>query len=242
MKDLHTHILCNVDEGPASLEESLKILKEAYLSGVTDIVLTPTYSSRCGYVADNKTKNGLLKELRQWLECSNISINLYLGNVVDLEDSLLSLEKEILTINNSRYLLVNLNTEETEKHIISQIKKIRNKNIVPLIVCPDKWGNYYKKYDFLVELRDLGCLFQGSVKDLYIKYGYKNKEMIKVMLQRGMIDFIASDVHNSKDRIYQRNYEKKLLRIVKSKERVNWLLNDNFDRVINDLEVIRQEK
>lgn len=242
MKDLHTHILPNVDEGPATLEESLMILKDAYLNGVTDIVLTPSYSSYNKYVVNNKDKNALLKELKQWLECSNISINLYLGNVVDLSDSMVSLEEEILTINNSRYLLVRLDTKEMAENIIGQIEKIRKKNIVPVIVCPDEWGIYYKNYDFLFKLRTLGCLFQGSIKGLYIKYGYKNKKMLKFMLQRGMIDFMASDVCNRKDRVYQRNYIKKLLRIVRSKERVNELLNDNFEKVINDLDFISQEK
>lgn len=242
MKDLHTHILHNIDNGSSSLEESLEMIKNAYLHGVTDIVLTPLYSTSSGYIADNKTKNNLLKELKTWLEWSNISINLYLGNVVDLDDSLLSLNKEISTINNSRYLLVDLNINDDEESIIDKIKKIKSKNIVPIIVCPNKWGNYYKREDFLLRLKEMGCLFQGNIKGLYIRYGYKNNIMLKLMLKRDIIDFMASDIHNSKEKIYQKDYKRKLFKITKSWEKINKLLNDNFDKVINNLEIISQEK
>ena len=43
MIDIHNHILPNIDDGSKSFEESINILKQAYESGVTDIIVTPHY-------------------------------------------------------------------------------------------------------------------------------------------------------------------------------------------------------
>ena len=64
MKDLHTHILYDIDDGSNSLEESLEILKQASLNGVTDIVLTPHYVKGSKYSADNAQKKKLFNELK----------------------------------------------------------------------------------------------------------------------------------------------------------------------------------
>src|SRR5689334_22914850 len=45
MIDIHSHILWGVDDGAATLDESLKMLGIAAASGTTDIVATPHASS-----------------------------------------------------------------------------------------------------------------------------------------------------------------------------------------------------
>lgn len=238
MKDLHTHILHKVDDGPSLLEESLEILNKAYLNGVTDIVLTPHYINNSKYMVNNKEKKELVEELKTWLEVSNININLYLGNEVYIDDKVPSFIKEVSTINNSRYLLIELSLQEKTNNILSYIAKLKKKQITPIIAHPERYLAYYKDYDFFKELLKLGCLFQGNIGSLYGKYGIKSKIMIKYMLKNNMIHLMASDIHNKQDNIYQKNYYKKLLKIVKSKEIVADLLENNFDKVINNEEII----
>ena len=43
MVDLHSHIINEIDDGSRSLQESINIINNAYINGVTDIVLTPHY-------------------------------------------------------------------------------------------------------------------------------------------------------------------------------------------------------
>ena len=41
MVDIHAHILYGVDDGPATIEESINILYQAVKEGITDIIVTP---------------------------------------------------------------------------------------------------------------------------------------------------------------------------------------------------------
>ena len=49
MVDLHSHILPGIDDGASSLNESIEIIKNASLCGVTDIVATPHFISGSDY-------------------------------------------------------------------------------------------------------------------------------------------------------------------------------------------------
>ena len=56
MVDLHSHIINEIDDGSRSLQESINIINNAYINGVTDIVLTPHYIEGSSYNANNKLK------------------------------------------------------------------------------------------------------------------------------------------------------------------------------------------
>ena len=82
MIDIHNHILPNIDDGSKSFEESINILKQAYESGVTDIIVTPHFILGSSYSSKVKDNETILKELKNKLKLENININLYLGNEI----------------------------------------------------------------------------------------------------------------------------------------------------------------
>ena len=61
MKDLHTHLCFNIDDGSKSIEESIFLIKKMSEEGITDIFLTPHYMKDTLYNADNKIKQKLEK-------------------------------------------------------------------------------------------------------------------------------------------------------------------------------------
>lgn len=240
MKDIHTHILYGIDDGAKTLEESLQILKYASLNGITDIVLTPHYIKDSKYNANNYQKKELLKELQQEIKKRNININLYLGNEVYIGESIISLYKEISTINNSRYILIEfpLNT----KYILIEktINDLISNKFIPIIAHPERYTLYYKNYDFYNNLVKKGCLLQGNIGSLYGLYGRKPKNMLKELLKRNLIHIIASDIHHNY-KIYTKNIRKELLKITKDNQIVEKLLEINPDKIINDKKINVEE-
>ena len=49
MKDIHSHILFDIDDGAYNIEESIEIIKQAINNKYTDIVLTPHYRKKQNY-------------------------------------------------------------------------------------------------------------------------------------------------------------------------------------------------
>ena len=207
MKDLHCHILMNIDDGSKNIEESLELLKQAAKEGISDILLTPHYIKNSNYNANNKLKLELLNILKEHAKLNNININLYLGNEVYIDDDIISLlvNKEISTLNNSRYILLELPFMNEILNLKDIIFKIINNGYIPIIAHPERY--HFVKNDPLVlkEYLDMGVLFQGNYKSLFGLYGSKAKKTLKILLKNNMIHFLASDIHRASDNYNLKN-------------------------------------
>ncbi len=243
MKDLHTHILYGIDDGSKSIEESIEILKKANARGVTDIVLTPHYIKDSIYQTNNKEKAKLLKELQKNLKKENININLYLGNEVYIDEEIRPLlKKDIATINNSKYILIELPLNRKCLILDEVLYQLSKEDLIPIIAHPERYLSYYKDYDFFDNLIQKGCLFQANIASIYGFYGRKSKKMLKVMLKRNMIHFFGSDIHHKHSNIYEKDIEKDLFKIVKDKRKVEDLLINNTDKVLKNKTINRSEE
>lgn len=234
MKDIHSHILYGIDDGAKSLEESVEILRMANRCGVTDIILTPHYIRNSIYSANLTLKKKILNEIKRELKKENIDINLYLGNEVYIDSGIFSKLRSISCLNNSRYILIELPLNNKCLVLEEVLYKLKERNLIPIIAHPERYTAYYKDYSFFDNLIKDGCLLQGNIGSLYGDYGNISKRMIKGLLKRGMIHFMASDIHHSSSNIYQKDIEKRLFKIVKSREIVDNLLVNNASKVIND--------
>ena len=239
MKDLHSHILMNIDDGSKDLKSSLAILKKAQEENVTDIILTPHYIKNSNYAANNRKKLELLEILKEEARKNEININLYLGNEVYIDNGILSLieQGEIATLNQSRYILIELpfmNKLQNLKEIIFEL--IRH-NYIPIIAHPERYQYVQDNPLELQEYLYMGVLFQGNCKSLLGSYGKTAKKTLKILLKNNMIHFLASDIHKKEDNYNLEKVNKKLLKIVKDKQTVLNLLDRNFDKVIHDEEI-----
>jgi len=240
MKDIHTHILYGIDDGAKSLDESLKILEKAFQNGVRDIVLTPHYIKDSRFSTDNKEKKELLAKIQNELNKREIFINLYLGNEVYIDLDIVNLldKNEIHTINGSKYILMELPLNNEFLLLDEVLYVLKKANLIPIIAHPERYLAYYENYEFFCDLIKKGCLFQANIGSLYGFYGKKSKKMLKGLLKRDMIHFFGSDIHSENSDIYAKNIEKDLLKIIKNKEKVKKLLDENVDKVLKN-QVVR---
>ena len=83
MIDMHSHILPQIDDGPVNIDESIKMLKEAYKAGFTDIVSTSHYIVN-EYCTTKEERKKLIQILEERLKLENIKINIYNGAVTSI--------------------------------------------------------------------------------------------------------------------------------------------------------------
>lgn len=238
MKDLHSHLLPGIDDGSSSLEESIQILKKAQNQGVTDLILTPHYIEGSKYNCNNKNKKELFKQLVDEANAQNININLYLGNEVYLSDNFIDLirNKEIMTLNNSKYLLLEFpmgNMFQNTKDILYELIVM---GCVPVLAHPERYRIFQRHPDHIEEYLRMGVLLQGNYKSLFGKYGSEAKKTLKYFLKNGWITFLGSDTHHDGD-FEIKKLKRKLYSIVGDEEIVNDLLENNFDKVVNNLDL-----
>lgn len=140
MVDIHSHLIPNVDDGSKSVEETFMLIKEADRAGITDIILTPHYIVN-SYEQNANTLILLKDKLQQILDKDKINVKLHIGMEVYITDNLIDLLKQnkLLTLANSKYLLMELplNTHVQYEDII--IFKLIENNIIPIIAHPERY-------------------------------------------------------------------------------------------------------
>ena len=242
MKDLHSHLLYGIDDGSKTLAESIKLLKEMELAGVTDLILTPHYVENSKYSCNNLQKIEIFKELKEKAQEEKISINLYLGNEVFFTTEFLKYlkENEIRTLNNSKYLLFEFPVANVYRNSLEILQELTKNGCVPILAHPERYPFFQKQPEAIYEFLKAGVHLQGNFTSLFGKYGKTAEKTLKFFLQKHWISFLGSDTHHEV-KYNSKKLEKKLLRITKDKDYVEDLLFNNFDRVIKDedMQIVR---
>ena len=233
MKDIHSHLLFGIDDGCKDINESISLLKEAEKQGVTELMITPHYIEESKYNCNNEEKQELYYQEVEKEKEENINIKLYLGNEVFINDNFLKLlkKKEIKTLNNSKYVLLEFpfgNMLYNTKDIIYELVVA---GYVPILAHPERYRIFQRHPDHIEEYLRMGVLLQGNYKSLFGKYGREAKKTLIYLLKKHQITFLGSDCHHEKD-FKIKKLKKKLKSIVKSDNMIEDLLENNFNKVV----------
>ena len=236
MKDIHCHILNGIDDGSKTIEESIKILREACNNGITDIVLTPHYIKNSSYSCNNKEKNKLLNILKEEASNNNIDINLYLGNEIMIDKDIIELIKkgEASTINDTKYVLIEFPMHSLNNNIEDILFLMIRNGYVPIIAHPERYSYVQKNIELVDNYIELGAVLQGNYQSLFGMYGKDAKKTLIKLLKDNKISLLASDIHHDSMDYRIEKTKKKLKRVIKSEEIINDLLINNFDKIINN--------
>ena len=238
MKDIHSHLLYGIDGGSKSIEESITLLKEMKSRGVDELVLTPHYIEGSKYNCNNEDKRKLFNEFQKKVEEEQIDVKLYLGNEVYITPHFIELleNKEIRTINNSKYLLFEFPLRQMYNNTSDMITSLTTKGCIPILAHPERYPIFQHHPDKLEDYLMKGVFMQGNLTSLFGVYGRDSKKTLKYFLKKKWITFLGSDTHH-KVEFDSVKLEKKLLKITKDPEYVKDLMGNNFDKVINDQDI-----
>lgn len=109
MVDIHSHILPKIDDGSKNLSMTYEMLRKCSKEGVKKIVATPHYYD-CSSTYFRKVK-AMVRMLNKLSYKQNLDIKIFHGQEIYLTDNIIKEyeKKKIATINDSRYMLIELN-------------------------------------------------------------------------------------------------------------------------------------
>lgn len=196
MIDIHSHIIPNVDDGARSVEETFNILKEAQEAGFTDVILTSHFL--LNYYETNAQELIFWKEkLQEVLKKQGTKINLHSGMEIYITNQMEELleNKKILTLANSRYMLIELPLATNVKYFDYVVYYLEAKEIKPIIAHPERYKCVQKDPDIVEEYIEKGCLIQCNYGSIVNLYGREAEKTIKTLLKKNQVHFLGSDVH-----------------------------------------------
>lgn len=198
MIDIHSHILPNVDDGSRSFRETLNMLQEAKEAGFTTVVSTSHYFLK-HYEENEEDRKEILTEIKSKVT----DIDICIGSEIFVTNSMpkLLLEHKASSINNTRYVLFELPFEHRTSNLKDIIYNLLGHEYIPIIAHPERYKFVQKDPNLLIDLIDLGVLFQCNFGSILGFYGKEPKRIVKKLLQNNFVHFLASDAHRQ-DNIY----------------------------------------
>lgn len=198
MIDIHSHILCGVDDGSQSIEESVKMLRAAKDIGFDKIIATP-HVMRSGYEKDRLADAFASVSA----EAKKIGIEIYQGyeyNCYALNDDGIEGALRYCTEGTNTILLEFKSTVGFPANWESIVMNLQREGANIIIAHPERYRQVQTNIEKIVRSVEMGCRLQLDGLSL-IEPGFMNKtrKCAKKLLESGLISYIASDAHCEED-------------------------------------------
>ncbi len=201
MIDLHTHLLPGIDDGPKSMEEAIQMIKEGREIGITAICTTPHLSTSFKRTKTEKVMETFLK-LQERMAQEKIDIQLYLGSEIDLREDLSSMKDlPFFFLNQTqKYLFMELPLGEFPSFTERILFSLLIEGLSPILAHPERSLNKEIDFERLEKLKDSGILIQLNAGSLLGSFGKKVQRSALKLLEKDLVDLLASDAHDVNNR------------------------------------------
>ncbi|MEL6924420.1 MAG: CpsB/CapC family capsule biosynthesis tyrosine phosphatase [Bacteroidota bacterium] len=193
-RDIHAHLLPGVDDGPATMEESLQLIAGMAELGVRQLMATPHIYHQ--YYPNKKSEliDGFA-DLSEAIIDAGIDVDINLSAEYFLDEHFAKLLKkgELLPIANE-YLLVELPFVAAPPELYNLLFDIQTRGYKPILAHPERYM-YLTASDY-EQLLLAGCQFQLNLLSISGYYGRDIEKRALTLLDRGQFHAIGSDVHN----------------------------------------------
>jgi len=209
MIDIHSHIIPCVDDGSKDMDMSLEIARIYIANGINKVIATPHHIDGTKNSSSEDLSIGL-EALKKELCIAEIPLEIYPGNEVYLSPDVINnlLGNKVLTLNNSRYILMELPMNDIPLYFEELIYELLIKGYIPIIAHPERNAKIIKDPNSLYKFINMGALAQMNLPSLEGFYGSRSKNVAEILLGHNMIHFVGTDTHSNRHR--SPNVEKSL--------------------------------
>jgi len=191
-------VLYGLDDGAHTLEESVDMVRMAAASGTTDLVATP--HANLVYRFEPELIRERLAEVHA---ASEGLLRLYTGcdfhlSYDNIQDAVSNPRK--YTINQGPYLLVEFSDLLIFKNTQEIFERLIGEGMIPIVTHPERNGLLRQREDELAAWVEGGALLQVTAQSLMGQFGGRAREFSRLLLDRGLVHFVASDGHDCEHR------------------------------------------
>lgn len=196
MIDLHAHVLPGLDDGPATLAESLEILAAAAAEGVTRLAATPHVSAR--YPTSAGAMEATLAGLRRGVQTAGIPVEVLPGAEI-AHERLAHLDDDELarcTLGGSpTYVLVEFPYDGWPPDLVFQLQSLGARGFRPVLAHPERNDEVQRLPDRLEPIVESGALVQITAAAVDGRIGERAQRTAHALLERRLAHLLASDAH-----------------------------------------------
>jgi len=194
--DIHSHLLPGIDDGAKTFEDTLRLTKALQKIGISEFITTPHIIQ---YIWDN-TKEQILESKATTvleLEKNNITVPFNAAAEYLMDDQFVKLfeSHNLLTLKDN-YVLVEMSYINPPIQLYAILFDLQVAGYIPVLAHPERYLFYQKNFNEYYKLKRAGCLFQLNLLSVVGYYGAEITAIAEQLLQKGMYDYVGSDVHH----------------------------------------------
>lgn len=197
LTDIHAHIVFGVDDGARTLEESLRLIDMATKQGIKKIIATP--HNMPGLTSEETVDK--VNVIRTRISEENIDCHIYTGQEIFYSNETIRRLKNgsYLTLADSRYILVEFDTDVTFNYLKMATRDIIFAGYIPIFAHVERYL-CLRKGKRLDDIGEMGALFQMNYSSLNGGIFNANASWCKRQIKDGYISFMGTDMHRVDNR------------------------------------------
>jgi tyrosine-protein phosphatase YwqE len=194
--DMHSHLIPGIDDGAKTMEDSIALARRMYELGYKKMITTPHIQHDFFRNTPEIILSGLEK-VRKALKSENIPLQLEAAAEYLLDDGFeeISTRGNLLSFSD-RYILVELSYFNPNPNLKSFIFNLQVDGYKVILAHPERYTYWFSDFAKYEDLKDRGVFFQLNIVSLAGFYPDPVKKFAEKLIDKGMIDFIGSDMHN----------------------------------------------
>ena len=187
-----------LDDGAKTFEDTLRLTKALMDIGISQLITTP---HSIQHIWDNSSSIIKAKQIETKAELGKNLITIPFRAAAEymMNDHFVSLFEagDLLTLKDN-YVLVEMSYINAPIQLYDILFDLQIAGYIPVLAHPERYLFYHNNFDDYLKLKRVGCLFQLNLLSVVGYYGEGITKVFEKLLQKGMYDFVGSDVHHDK--------------------------------------------
>lgn len=197
LTDLHSHVLPGLDHGAQDKEEALALLKSLAKLGFHRVVGTPHFNNQSGYPS-LKEQQKVISELSPLVK--DMNIELLPGAELPFNDLLIEAIKNNMApgigLCNAFLVEFGLHPGSVPSGIEDLFFKLQLGDRQLILAHAERIPDFQRDMSRLEAIRRSGTLVQVDLMSLVGRYGRQPKKVVYKLLENGVADLAATDLHH----------------------------------------------
>lgn len=195
--DLHAHVLPGVDDGPATLEQALDLLRAMAAQGVQVVVATP-HGADGYYNATGPQVREKVAQVQAAARAAGIAITVLAGMELRLDAGLVPRLKrgELLTLAGTPWVCVELPHSTYPPYTEWALFELMVAGYRPVLAHPERNRGIQQRPERLERLAEQGVLACVMAGSLLGRHGPEAQRLAARFLAGGTATLLASDAHD----------------------------------------------
>lgn len=200
MIDLHSHLLPFVDDGAEDWDRARTALEAVSAAGVRTATVTPHVRGSLslepgGFDARVAELDTVWPEFVELAAATAPGTRVLRAAEVMLDRPDVDLSDPRIRLDGTRFVLVEFPHMSVPPRSVETLYELRRRGWTPVLAHPERYRGLARPVETAAEWRQAGAVLQVNAGSVLGAYGVTAREAALLLLQKGLVDVMASDYH-----------------------------------------------